>query len=104
MHASCNNLGGGYNAGAASQYPHTQPEYTYPTHQAYQHPPGLLKMGFFHSKEMPGYSRRSGVNPSYYYEAAHQSYFGPWYRPAPTVIPPYYTPYKTPAASYNNHG
>lgn len=75
-----------------------QPEYTYATHHRYSHPPGYLKTGYFIAAPTKGYryKRSAAVNPSYYYsESYHKAYFGPWYRPAPVVKPPLYTPYES---------
>ena len=80
-----------------AQYPHTQPEYTYPTYQAYSNPPGYLKIGYFIAKQKAGYSARMGVNPAYYYDSSNyrQHYYGPWYKPAPIIKPPYYIPHQS---------
>ena len=80
-----------------AQYPHTQPEYTYPTYQAYSKPPGYLKVGYFIAKQKAGYSARTGVNPAYYYDSSNyrQPYYGPWYKPAPVIKPPYYIPHQS---------
>lgn len=60
-------------------------------------------MGYFQAKQASSYSSRSGVDPTYYYKAAHSAYYGPWYHPAPLVKPPPYNPYKS-VAGYAKQG
>lgn len=56
--------------------------------------------GYFYAQSASGYNPNPAaaiVNPAYYYSAANQAYFGPWYQPPPTV---YQAPIYIPSASY----
>ena len=56
--------------------------------------------GYFYAQSASGYNLNPAaatVNPAYYYSAANQAYFGPWYQPPPTV---YQAPIYIPSASY----
>lgn len=60
----------------------------------------MLMKGYFYAQSASGYNPNPAaaiVNPAYYYSAANQAYFGPWYQPPPTV---YQAPIYIPSASY----
>ena len=86
--------------GPSGSIPKTQPVYTNAISHDYKSPPGMLMKGYFYAQSASGYNPNPAaaiVNPAYYYSAANQAYFGPWYQPPPTV---YQAPIYIPSASY----